>query len=597
MLKYYALAIGILAGAFMLLSAPSANCQAVLTVPADQEGRQAITATLKQNRDALSGLTSAEAIPLSDGKIGEDYTADLFSVVPGVSAALAGGELPPGLTLNGATGVIAGVPETAGDYIFTIAIGSADPRSGPSEIEFSIRILAPTEILEDPSDAQVCPESEARFTVTASGTDLLYKWQRKQGSAYLDLANDEVYAGVLSDELTIKSATPDLDGMVYRCVVQGACPGDARSNFAALHIAENPEIVNEPRDAQACAGGDVNIAVTVNGVDVIYQWQVDDGSGFRNLSADGMHSMVNSPTLVIANLNTGMSGYQYRCLIQDGCDNSAETAVANLTVEESPAIQTQPVDDEICVGENSGFNVGTDETAVEYQWQVDKGQGFRDLTNDRVHSEVNSAALVISGAESDMDGWRYRCVVAGECKPGSKSEAATLAVSSSPLADFGFVVNGTSVEFENRSLHSESYQWDFGDNSGRVSSESPTHTFTGPGSYDVRLTVNGPCGTHDTVITIELLTTAVDDEPSALSLSIYPNPSAGIVTVNCAAAEPGQVQVSVEDIRGRSMVRRWERIRNQDQIQLDLRSLPPGEYVVRLEGGEWKWSTMLRIVR
>lgn len=58
-----------------------------------------------------------------------------------------------------------------------------------------------------------------------------------------------------------------------------------------------------------------------------------------------------------------------------------------------------------------------------------------------------------------------------------------------------------TVQFDNSSTNATSFTWDFGDGSGNSTAMEPTHTFTEPGSYEVRMVAVNPnaCKTHDTV--------------------------------------------------------------------------------------------------
>ncbi len=58
-----------------------------------------------------------------------------------------------------------------------------------------------------------------------------------------------------------------------------------------------------------------------------------------------------------------------------------------------------------------------------------------------------------------------------------------------------------TVSFSNASANATSYSWDFGDNSALSTAATPTHTFTQPGTYKVRLVASNPnaCKVYDTV--------------------------------------------------------------------------------------------------
>lgn len=77
-----------------------------------------------------------------DGVVGAEYTARLTVESPpgAVTWTISDADLPPGLTLEGATGVISGVPEADGRYEFTVRAAS-DTRFGV--LRLSIRVTDP----------------------------------------------------------------------------------------------------------------------------------------------------------------------------------------------------------------------------------------------------------------------------------------------------------------------------------------------------------------------------------------------------------------------------------------------------------------------
>ena len=57
--------------------------------------------------------------------------------------------------------------------------------------------------------------------------------------------------------------------------------------------------------------------------------------------------------------------------------------------------------------------------------------------------------------------------------------------------------------FENQSTDAFTYIWDFGDNSGKSNSNSPSHVYTSPGKYDVRLVATSTPVCSDTLLLSE----------------------------------------------------------------------------------------------
>jgi PKD repeat protein len=87
-----------------------------------------------------------------------------------------------------------------------------------------------------------------------------------------------------------------------------------------------------------------------------------------------------------------------------------------------------------------------------------------------------------------------------------------------PVADFENATPGCApltVQFVNKSIHGESYTWDFGDKQYSAE-ENPSHTYFVPGSYIIKLTVHNIAGesVHSGVVTVY-------QNPSAI-LDAYP---------------------------------------------------------------------------
>lgn len=94
-----------------------------------------------------------------------------------------------------------------------------------------------------------------------------------------------------------------------------------------------------------------------------------------------------------------------------------------------PAISQQPASVAICDGSAStSFTVTATGTTLTYQWQVDDGSGFTDITNNTVYSGAGTATLTITGPTASMDDYEYRCVVSGACSPDATSDPAVLDV-------------------------------------------------------------------------------------------------------------------------------------------------------------------------
>ncbi|MCZ8215890.1 MAG: gliding motility-associated C-terminal domain-containing protein, partial [Cyclobacteriaceae bacterium] len=113
-------------------------------------------------------------------------------------------------------------------------------------------------------------------------------------------------------------------------------------------------------------------------------------------------------------------------------------------------IATHPIDQSSCAEESISFVVSTTTGNYTYQWQVDEGSGFNDLTNNNGYSGATSSELLINTLRSDMNGYRYRVMVGGSCGVET-SMSATLAVYDLPEVSAGedvTIANGSTTTLE-----------------------------------------------------------------------------------------------------------------------------------------------------
>ncbi len=108
---------------------------------------------------------------------------------------------------------------------------------------------------------------------------------------------------------------------------------------------------------------------------------------------------------------------------QSGCDS---TVTLNLTIE-IVDITSQPVDQTVVVGNNGQFTVTTSATNPSYQWQMDDGTGFVNLSNAGQYSGTDTDVLTISNVQFGQNNFLYRCIVtSGSCETISTAGRLTI---------------------------------------------------------------------------------------------------------------------------------------------------------------------------
>lgn len=123
----------------------------------------------------------------------------------------------------------------------------------------------------------------------------------------------------------------NLPAGLYSCTITDA---SGCSKTKSGGVLSEPSFTLQPHDSTACSGGNAAFKTSIS-YGSNYQWQVNTGSGFSNVSNGVVYSGATTNTLVLTGVTTAMNGYQYRCLAGSTCQSPSDTAVLAVS---SPAI-------------------------------------------------------------------------------------------------------------------------------------------------------------------------------------------------------------------------------------------------------------------
>ncbi|MBN1342404.1 MAG: hypothetical protein JXQ73_06975 [Phycisphaerae bacterium] len=309
----------------------------------------------------------------------------------------------------------------------TLTVRSADPNayavglttdSGvPTAILSGVQVAAPTitpgivtvtvgtgpVITQHPLPAhqQVCQGADVVYTVTVTGTNVAYQWQ-KDG---VDIS------GATAEALQL-TGVQEADGGSYTCVVSDDHGGPITSNEAVLEIDAGaaPVIVQhpEPVEQTVCIGDDVTYAVVANGLNVTYQWRKD------GVDVQG----ATSGTLEVADVGAADAG-PYTCVVGDDCGGSVMSTTALLHVAPALAITQHPSPPAQAVppGSDVTYAVAATGLNVTYQWQMD-GMDIPWAIGDTLQLVAVQEAFAGS----------YACVVSDGCGGSVTSNSAVLEI-------------------------------------------------------------------------------------------------------------------------------------------------------------------------
>ena len=331
----------------------------------------------------------------------------------------------------------------------------------------------PPTINTQPTAQADCEGEEVEFSVAATGTTLTYQW-RKNG---VNLSNGGNISGTTTATLTINPVgTGDAAtaGAGYDCVVTESATCSTTSTRVALTVNTPPSITDQPDNATVAVGAEANFAVTATGAGIAYQWQVDAGGGFADVT-DG--SGADTASYTPETTTIGMNTYQYRCVVSGTCSPAATSDPATLTVTSctEAGVVADPVNQSVTSPATATFTVTATGSDPTYQWELstDSGNSWDPVSDGTGGTTASYTTAATTGAMND---YQYRCVVSVACDDSSApSQAATLTVNcesatvtadpENAIAGLGATANFTVIASGSPTM---SYQWEVSTNDGET---------------------------------------------------------------------------------------------------------------------------------
>jgi hypothetical protein len=128
----------------------------------------------------------------------------------------------------------------------------------------NVIVYQPPEINSAPAN-QTAPEGTAvTFSVSATGTGLIYNWQESNngGNSWYYLTETAPYSGTNTTTLHINPVNQTMNGYLYRCIVSGTCPAAVTSDSALLNVIP-PVIITSAADISNSCTGNITVPVSV----------------------------------------------------------------------------------------------------------------------------------------------------------------------------------------------------------------------------------------------------------------------------------------------------------------------------------------------
>lgn len=176
--------------------------------------------------------------------------------------------------------------------------------------------------------------------------------------------------------------------------------------------------------------------------------------------------------------------------------------LSNCGVAQPPVADFDANDTEGCVSFTVNFFDQSTNSPTSWSWNFPGG-------SPSSSTQQNPTVIYNTAGVYDVT-----LTVSNSAGSNSITQQDFITVGDDPFADFDYLIDELTVDFDNLSNGATSYHWNFGDG-GTSTLENPIHVYDEDGIYDVTLTATNACGTDFHTVEIEIITLPLADFDAA----------------------------------------------------------------------------------
>lgn len=303
--------------------------------------------------------------------------------------SITSGSLPPGITLNGTTGVISGSPTTAGSYPFTVQLRDAQGRTAQRAITITVTAPAPPPLptleIMTATLPGVIINNSYNSQLSATGGTTPYTWA--------------LTSGALPNGLSLNGTTGAITGTA---TTTGNFLFTVRVTDAAGHTAQKPLAITinpPPLEIMATALSSTVVRMTytaqmaATGGTAPYTWFIATGA-----LPDGL--TLNAATGSLTGSPTKAGNFAFTVEVRDAQTRSARRDFSINILNQPLAIDRASASFEVIRNAAFAYQVNATGGVAPYSWALASGTMPAGLT-------LNTTTGVITGAPTVSDTFSF----------------------------------------------------------------------------------------------------------------------------------------------------------------------------------------------
>jgi large repetitive protein len=354
-----------------------------------------------------------EAITLSGASIGGGASTAAWSISSGggILSSTAQSNSPQNVTYTPDPGFTGEIEL----FLTTNAPGSCE-----AAVDNLIITIYPAATVEVREDLTICSSETVSIQADLGGGATSGTWSTSGSGTFSANSSAAIYTPSSNDlsagsvTLTYTSNEPD-----------GPC--GAVSDSMLLTIKEEIIITTQPQNVGVCVTNPATLSVVAHGDDLTYQWYKGTNPGTPLANTTNI-SGVNSATLSFTQATLANHGTYY-VVVGDGTTCTAVTSSeVTLNVNEEIIIETQPISQVVCVGEEITFSISASGAIDSYQWRKNGAE---------IPNEFGTTFTIPQTSMADNDVYDVKIYGIGGTCEAAFSAPFTLTVKENPVVDAG----------------------------------------------------------------------------------------------------------------------------------------------------------------
>lgn len=423
-------------------------------------------------------------------------------------------------------------------------------------------------ITHQPVDIYACVDQHLDIPMSIAGVGFSYQWQIDDGSGFKDIDDFERYKNTTTSKMHAHTLQAAQNGLKFRCIVTDEEDVEYITDDATLSVSAPPESIF----THTIVGNVVefsNFSLRAES----YQWDFGDGSAV-NTEENPVYAYDDLGDFVVKLTTT------------NGCSVNEFTQNLNITVRHG-VITHQPENTIGCIEQSLDIPMTISGLGFTYRWQIDDGTGFKDIDDFDRYKNTTTSVLQAQTLQPEQTGLQFRCIATDEENIQYLTDATTLTVSAPPESIFSYTIEDQRVAFSNSSLRAESFQWNFGDESEISSQENPVHEYAIGAEYEATLSSTNDCGSNESIQNVNLLLTGLANDGEFTNLTIFPNPTKGLINVDFNIPTTQGIRATLNDINSKTILQYSIPVGASTFI-IDTQSMECGMYYLTIQSEKGK---------